>query len=83
MNFHNNINNINTIYNQKKAGDVLFILFYIIPRQPGNKRRHESESSPQLRKRTRPSPNGSSDMDVESGMMACKKKKKITSYLCF
>ncbi|XP_075882021.1 zinc finger CCHC domain-containing protein 8 [Nelusetta ayraudi] len=37
--------------------------------QPGatcNKRRHESDSSPQLRKRTRPSPNGSSDMDIES-----------------
>nr|XP_046243468.1 zinc finger CCHC domain-containing protein 8 [Scatophagus argus] len=31
-----------------------------------SKRRHESDSSPQLRKKTRTSPGGSSDMDIES-----------------
>ncbi|KAM8759601.1 zinc finger CCHC domain-containing protein 8 [Acanthopagrus schlegelii] len=31
-----------------------------------NKRRHESDSSPQQRKRTRPSPDTNSDMDIES-----------------
>ncbi|XP_034727456.1 zinc finger CCHC domain-containing protein 8-like [Etheostoma cragini] len=41
------------------------------PGATGNKRRHESESSPQQRKKTRPSPDRSSerssDMDIESG----------------
>ncbi|XP_030593297.1 zinc finger CCHC domain-containing protein 8 isoform X2 [Archocentrus centrarchus] len=44
--------------------------FFPVPGAPSNKRRHEFDSSPQLRKKTKSSPdrtsNRSSDMDIES-----------------